>query len=880
MLFAFSLSPCVLARQHSGGAIAPPGVQAFINGGQNGDAMPSQPLTGSVTGGEPPLTIEHGWMADGSVVAGATQPTFTPVPGVNVPDGAEIQYAPTVNGLVYLSALLRLAPAVTVSLIGDFDGNAFPGVELIGVITGGLPDQFILHRWLADGLEIPGAVRAEFTPQLGANLAIGSMLQYAPIIEGLTFPSEEVVLAQAVDVSPAGDNALPYPVLMLDGQSINDLNLPYLDASYWVSNNNGAITVDVVVIRDFQDVPQPSSLTEEYEQGQDIRLEITVSDIASSVDYVVDMLVYPVPAAVVDGFGALSYVQGSGVQSVPFETFFEASSFSENWVAAGLNYVLLDAPVGVSLGSGTVQFDTDVLAIQTGGTVSLRASDTVTVGGIPTVRSATAEITFDIVTNAITLLEHPRVGDAASEQLFVGEAVADFSNRDMIIDDDPDLWTGLGNPGFRVYRTRRNGGASEILTLVAEEGDIIRPLADGYVGARFPGDGLGSADRTFAGNDVTIQNYLTFSAAQDGRLLTFDVNPNVPAARELVGLVVNGQPVLPGIVPADFVITAVMKELTAPAISFAVDGGLGDDLVYVPPTIIAPTDANVTWTFDLIDNSDQSVIYADQTILDNQITTKITAGLQGTTVFWRAKSRATGLPDLDIDSATIAIPAGVVAYPNQLFRTNTASLRNLNNNADAIPVNNGLATLSFWLEAHENGIITRQGNVGHILVRIDAGAVSVELRDSSGGRVWNIVTDVVAAGLNHYYLGIDLPNQTVDFQINGAAVAYTQGSATIDGNTGMFRDVGAIGLFATVSGGTQIDATFQELFYEFGALHARSLFDSDSQGNLPDLRSFGNPIFLIGTGDQTAADLDVGPNKAAGSNAFALEAFATGFTEV
>lgn len=217
MFFALSLSPCAPLRRLSGGAIAPPGVQAFISGGLGGVASPSQPLTGIVTGGAPPLVIEPGWMADGSPIAGATSDTFTPEPGVNVPPEAEIQYAPTVNGQVYLSALMRLAPVVTVSVTGDFDGNALPGIELAGVIAGGLPDQFILHRWQADGTEIAGAVRAEFTPT--ASLPVGTVLRYAPIIEGLTFLSEDIVLASAVTVSlSGGTSGEVLPGQMLTGE--------------------------------------------------------------------------------------------------------------------------------------------------------------------------------------------------------------------------------------------------------------------------------------------------------------------------------------------------------------------------------------------------------------------------------------------------------------------------------------------------------------------------------------------------------------------------------------------------------------------------------------------------------------------------------------
>lgn len=708
-------------------------------------------------------------------------------------------------------------------------------------------------------------------PRVEINIPAG---QYVVTVDDV--PSMVTVLPS---IGLAGGNAAPGPVLMLDGQSVNDLNLPYLDASYWTSNNNGTITVDVVVTRDVLDVPQPSSLTEEYEQGRTIRLEITVSDGTGSVDYTVDMSVYPVPAAVVDSFGSFSYTQGSGVQSVPFETFFEASSPSENWVAADLSYVLLNAPTGVSLGSGTVQFDTDVLTAQTGRTVSLRASDTVTVDGVSTVRSVTAEITFDIVANAITLSELPRVGDAASEQLFVGEAVVDFSNHDIIIDDDPDLWTGLGNPGFRVFRTRRNGGASEILTLVAEQGDVIRPIADGYVDTRTPGDGLGGADAIFHGNDVTVANYLTFSTDQDARLLTLDVNPNVPAGRALVGLEISGQPVLPGIVPADFVLTDQMKQLTAPALSFAVDGALGDDLVYAPPAIIAPTGATVTWTFDLINSADQSVILADQTIANNEIRTELTAGLQGLTVFWRAKARAAGLPDLDIDSSTVDVPAAVVtAYTTKLFRSNGAHLRNLNDTFVPMAVNNGLVTMAFSMEHHGDGQLFRQGNLGALWVRVVNGQLFVDARDDAD-RFWQAETDDLPAGLNQYYIALDAANQTQELRINGALATLVRGN-TVDANAGTFRDVGVYGIFARENSEGPLDATFQELFVEFGALHPYSAFAPDAQGNLPDLRTFGNPQLLLGTGDQSAAELNAAQNRASSAGALVLETTATGFTEV
>lgn len=674
--------------------------------------------------------------------------------------------------------------------------------------------------------------------------------------------SEVVTVLPAISTAPG--NADPEPALIVDGQSINDLGLPYLDASYWQSlRPEATLSVAVEVTRDPVDDPTPSSLAEQQEQNDDLRLDIVVSDGVGEARYSVDFRVYPVATIALSDLETATFHRASGVQTIPLTTLFAPASANANWSVSNLTYVLLNAPVGVSLGAGSVQIDTDMLAVQSGRTVSLRASDVVTVGGVSTTRSATATFTFDIIENVITLAQLPRVGDAVTQQLFCGEQVETFSNKALIIDTDPDAWSGLGTPGTRIFRTRRNGGPSEIRTLVAVDGDTIRPIADGYVGERGPADG--SPEATFFGMDVTVQRYLDFQVNAEGRLLTFQVNPAVPADRELAQLEINNQPVLPGLVPADFALTDQMKQLTSPLCAFAEDGSLGDDLVYTPPAIIAPTGMQVSWSFDLIDADDQSVILADQTLSGSVIRDEVTAARQGKTLFWRAKARSVGLPDLDIDSSTITIPAAPLTYMPALVTTaGTAYL--------AFPMPSGTRYMtSFAAFRGAPDYIFRQGNA-HFTIRIADTAIRVTGQDSNNLELFDGLTasGVVDPDTLHGLLvHVDMGNGVDQFPTMQAwlddsllSFTWTTEPGAVLGSGEMRNSDMALGARST--GANPSDFDLSDPLIHLGALLPPSTF-FEGDGSLKGTGIISNH-YQQGQG-QTAADYNAGTNLVSGGAA-------------
>lgn len=677
----------------------------------------------------------------------------------------------------------------------------------------------------------------------------------------VTIDGENDLITVPVAIGTAPGNAEPGPVLIVDGQSVDDLNLPYLDVSYWQSQRPDAtLSLTADVTRDPVDDPTPSSLAELQEQNDDLRLDIVVSDGIGEARYSVDFRVYPVATMALPGLEAATFHKDSGVQSIPLTALFGPAVANPNWSATNLTYVLLNAPAGVSLAAGSVQIDTDILAVQSGRSVSVRASDVVTVDGVNTTRNVMATLTFDIIENVISLALQPRVGDAQTQQLFCGERVADFSNRALIMEDDPDAWSGLGTPGTRIFRTRRNGGPSEVTTLVAGDGDVIRPIADGYVGGRGPADG--SPDATFFGTDVTVQRYLDFQVDAEGRLLTLQVNPNVPADRELARLEINNQPVLPGLVPADFALTDQMKQLTAPLIGFAEQGGLGDALVYTPPAIIAPTGMEVSWSFDLIDAGDQSVVLADQILSGNMIEQEVTVAQQGKTLFWRAKARSVGLPDLVIDSPAVTIPAASAVYtPTLVTTTGTAY--------SVFPMPSGIRYMTgFAAFRGAPSYIFRQGNA-HFTMRVINGAIRVTGQDSNNLEVFDGQTSsgVVDPGALHGLLvhvdmgnGVDAPPM-MQAWLDGDALSFTWATApgTVLGS-GEMRDTD-MALGARWSGADASDFDLADPLIHLGALLPASTF-FEGNGALKGSGVIANH-YQQGQG-QSAADYNAGTNLVSG----------------
>jgi hypothetical protein len=181
--------------------------RATLTGDTSGLVLPGQSLIGAVVEGLSAQSVTPRWLADGVEIAGETGATWLVTPGPGVAADAQLRYAPLVDGVETLSEPVQLAPLPAAEITGDTGGYLLPGATLTGGVTGGLPGQAVVHRWLADGAEIVGEDAISLTAQPGVNMPAEATLRYAPLVGGVETLSPEIQLVAAIAVGVSGDVA-------------------------------------------------------------------------------------------------------------------------------------------------------------------------------------------------------------------------------------------------------------------------------------------------------------------------------------------------------------------------------------------------------------------------------------------------------------------------------------------------------------------------------------------------------------------------------------------------------------------------------------------------------------------------------------------------
>lgn len=437
-------------------------------------------------------------------------------------------------------------------------------------------------------------------------------------------------------VEPASD-------LIVDGQRLSDIErlMIVLAPENWTSTSDKTVSVSPpTVVRITAGVEVPASLDEEQEQTDELRVEFTVSDKKGAMRHVrIDYTVYPVATVATPGELGLDVSRDSGSLTIPFTDLFAPASQSDNW-AVPSDIALADAPAGVTLGAGSLRIETRDLVAQMNTQFTVTASDVVYPD---TVRAASKTINLSVLSNAIEILSAP-----AFVQGYEGGSALEDSNHAAL--SDPANYTGLTDPAFDL-RLSVDGKAADIETHQWVEGEQAQLVVDVWNHGRRPADG--ESDARFQSEVMVVERLLELSDTS-GPSLTITVNPAAPDSYPVDGVVVNGRDLNDGLTVGDF--RPDQMALVQDGILAAPGGtALGEDLIFTPPTVIAPEGSTVLVTYDLIDAADDSVILADQTFTTDTLATTIDAGLQGVTAYWRAKFRATGLTDLDADSANLTL---------------------------------------------------------------------------------------------------------------------------------------------------------------------------------------------------------------------------------
>lgn len=217
-----------------------PEIVALVSGDDNGVIEPNQPLIGAVTGGLPGQDVSPRWMANGTFIAGEVSETLIPVPGGNVPAEAALRYAPSVDGGLYLSAIVQLAADTQSQSLPRLTGTQRMGAEIsldASMLTGVSARTYFL-----DGVEIQGQTGPSITaPFMGA-------LTCEVVADQGTFttPPLHILMDHAIASHNAGDDAIVALAGHGEASHIAVVDGPWSDPNTWdigAVPGNGALVL-------------------------------------------------------------------------------------------------------------------------------------------------------------------------------------------------------------------------------------------------------------------------------------------------------------------------------------------------------------------------------------------------------------------------------------------------------------------------------------------------------------------------------------------------------------------------------------------------------------------------------------------------------------
>lgn len=108
--------------------------------------------------------------------------------------GRSFQSGPVQSGFI-------APPPPRAEVAGGRAGSVQQGDILLGAVTGGITEQTVQPRWTADGAEIAG--EGEDTLQVSAE--VGTVLHYAPLVDGVVVSSSAVEVVAEAEASVEGD---------------------------------------------------------------------------------------------------------------------------------------------------------------------------------------------------------------------------------------------------------------------------------------------------------------------------------------------------------------------------------------------------------------------------------------------------------------------------------------------------------------------------------------------------------------------------------------------------------------------------------------------------------------------------------------------------
>jgi hypothetical protein len=149
--------------------------------------------------------LSYQWLADGDVIAGATESTYTPG-AARV--GAHLSVAVTgsAEGFTTVARISEQTDPVVLGNLSSTPDPVIAGTPQVGILLTAIPGDWdsgteLGYQWLADGDEIEGATSSEFVPgadQLGAVLSVtvtGTKDGYVTVVK-TSDETDEVAIGQ------------------------------------------------------------------------------------------------------------------------------------------------------------------------------------------------------------------------------------------------------------------------------------------------------------------------------------------------------------------------------------------------------------------------------------------------------------------------------------------------------------------------------------------------------------------------------------------------------------------------------------------------------------------------------------------------------------
>jgi hypothetical protein len=292
--------------------------------------------------------------------------------------------------------------------------------------------------------------------------------------------------------------------------------------------------------------------------------------------------------------------------------------------------------------------------------------------------------------------------------------------------------------------------------------------------------------------------------------------------------------------------------------------GLDERLHYNPPTIVVPSGAVVSVTYDLLDANNSSAILSGVNITGEH-DEGVTAAMQGLSVIWRATFTSSGLIDLVVDSDPLAIAAG--GYAQKTF--NPGANGRL---SGTIPVETTSILFGAWVERPSSTVrLLDIDNKTRVEIS-GAGLVTLRVARGNGAAIVTYTSTAAIPATGKVFIGA-----FVDVSVGGGQlrIGSTLEEMNSTSNVNMISN-GPFMVFDRIAGDRKYIEDFSGVVLQLDG--SNTLAELYGNGTPPDVSALSAALVLGGS--MTAANFNSDPPVQLGTLALTSVLADRTFTEI